>query len=103
MLVKTKKNSTIKTIPFGQVHSIVRGIRTSTLRRRKDKKGYPSSDGICFSIVSKRRTLDLQCVDSDDAGEELRDRWVRCLNLALMKFRRVNKPAEFKQQLQAHF
>ncbi len=89
---KRKKRNNGKCVPLRDVTGLLEGWQTAAFKRAVDDKRLgKEEEGSCFSIVGKRRTLDLQANSRDD-----RDKFIAALH-CLMTHKQLN----LKQQATA--
>ena len=85
---KVDNQSRVENLPIVDVISIKVGQETDVFRR----SGDPEKKDLCFSIVTKTRTLDLEAETRD-----MRDQWVNALTV-VVEYLKAMSPEERREQ-----
>ena len=89
---KRKKRNSGKCVPLRDVTGLLEGWQTAAFKRAlEDKRLGKEDEGSCFSIVGKRRTLDLQANSHED-----RDKFIAAIHCVM-----THKQLNLKQQATA--
>ena len=89
---KRKKRNNAKCVPLRDVTGLLEGWQTAAFKRAlEDKRLSKEEEGSCFSIVAKRRTLDLQANSHDE-----RDKFIAAIHCVM-----THKQINMKQQATA--
>lgn len=93
-----KKRSKDRMIPFHSITSLVESIQTAAFKRAMLAQSTKQNVSLtnenansCFSIVGKKRTLDLQCTDQAE-----RDRFVSALHVILMHNKQLTPQSSYQ-------